>query len=102
MEGEQVVRVALVGNAGVGKSALAVRLLTGRFLQHYDPTLEDEYRTLLKVKGEEREVAILDTAGQVCKIFLLLYLLNFLIYLIFNFYRKMNTFTTTCTPPMLL
>lgn len=67
MDGKEVVRVALLGSAGVGKSALAVRLLTGRFLQHYDPTLEDEYRTILNVKDEEREIAILDTAGQVCK-----------------------------------
>ena len=59
------VRVAMVGAAGVGKSALTVRLLTGRFLQHYDPTLEDEYSTNLMVDGEEREITILDTAGQV-------------------------------------
>ena len=59
------VRIAVVGTAGVGKSALTVRFLTGRFLQHYDPTLEDEYSTNLMVDGEEREITILDTAGQV-------------------------------------
>lgn len=64
---ESAARVAVVGAAGVGKSALTVRLLTGRFLQHYDPTLEDEYRTCLMVDGEEREVTVMDTAGQVSR-----------------------------------
>ena len=31
------VKIALLGAAGVGKSALAVRSITGRFLHHYDP-----------------------------------------------------------------
>ena len=66
MESNRVSRVAIIGKAGVGKSALAVRLLTGRFLQHYDPTLEDEYRTTVNIKGEKKELALLDTAGQVC------------------------------------
>ena len=65
MEGPGSIRVAVVGAAGVGKSALIVRLLTERFLQHYDPTLEDEYRASLTVEGESREFIVLDTAGQV-------------------------------------
>ncbi len=57
---ENVLKVSVVGEAGVGKSAMIVRLLTGRFLQHYDPTLEDEYYT---TSQGEKEIAILDTAG---------------------------------------
>ncbi len=63
---ENVLKVSVVGEAGVGKSAMIVRLLTGRFLQHYDPTLEDEYYTTIKTSQGEKEIAILDTAGQVC------------------------------------
>ena len=49
------VRIAVVGTAGVGKSALTVRFLTGRFLQHYDPTLEDEYSTnLMWMENKEK------------------------------------------------
>ena len=59
------VRVAVLGEAGVGKSALTVRSITGRFLHHYDPTLEDEYRCEEKVNGQVVTVAIMDTAGQV-------------------------------------
>lgn len=65
MDVEESIRVTLVGAASVGKSALAVRLLTGRFLQHYDPTLEDEYRTCLMVDGDEKDIIVVDTAGQV-------------------------------------
>lgn len=59
------VRVSVVGPAGVGKSALVVRLITGRFLHHYDPTLEDEYTTTLNLHGHLHQLTILDTAGQV-------------------------------------
>ncbi|KAK8386756.1 hypothetical protein O3P69_017903 [Scylla paramamosain] len=43
------IKVAVFGTDGVGKSALIVRLLTGRFIGEYDPTLE----------------AVMDTAGHV-------------------------------------
>lgn len=33
------IRVVLLGEAGIGKSALVVRFITGRFLHKYDPTL---------------------------------------------------------------
>ena len=59
------VRIAVLGEAGVGKSALTVRSITGRFLHHYDPTLEDEYRCEEIVNGQLVTVTIMDTAGQV-------------------------------------
>ena len=31
-------------SGGVGKSALAIRLVTHNFLDEYDPTIEDSYR----------------------------------------------------------
>lgn len=62
---DPVTKIAVLGEAGVGKSALVVRSITGRFLHHYDPTLEDEYRCQVLVNGQMRSVAIMDTAGQV-------------------------------------
>lgn len=59
------VRLAVVGEAGVGKSALTVRFITGRFLHHYNPTLEDEYRCKLDADGRQQSLVIMDTAGQV-------------------------------------
>lgn len=59
------VRIAILGEAGVGKSALTVRSITGRFLHHYDPTLEDEYNCQVSVDGQLRPVTLMDTAGQV-------------------------------------
>lgn len=58
-------RIAILGEAGVGKSALAVRSITGRFLHHYDPTLEDEYHCEVVASGQPCSVSIMDTAGQV-------------------------------------
>jgi GTPase KRas len=37
---------------GVGKSALTNRLLTGRFVEDYDPTIEDTYRKDMIVDDE--------------------------------------------------
>ncbi len=64
----QKVKLAVLGAAGVGKSAMVVRYITGRFLHHYDPTLEDEYCIETDVDGRTVNVSILDTAGlgEVC------------------------------------
>lgn len=59
------IRLAVLGAAGVGKSAMIVRFITGRFLHHYDPTLEDEYSVETEVEGNKCDVSILDTAGVV-------------------------------------
>ncbi|KAM9467445.1 ras-related and estrogen-regulated growth inhibitor isoform 1-T2 [Clarias gariepinus] len=58
------VKVAVFGRAGVGKSALVVRLLTNRFIWEYDPTLESTYRHQASIDDEMVSMEILDTAGQ--------------------------------------
>ena len=46
-------------------AAIAVRLLTGRFIWEYDPTLEAVYRHRTYVDDEPAIFEVLDTAGMV-------------------------------------
>ncbi|XP_045122914.1 ras-related and estrogen-regulated growth inhibitor-like isoform X2 [Portunus trituberculatus] len=57
-------RLVVLGHPAVGKSALVVRFLTGRFIWEYDPTLEAAYRHHTTVDDEVAVMDILDTAGQ--------------------------------------
>ncbi|XP_068209074.1 ras-related and estrogen-regulated growth inhibitor-like [Palaemon carinicauda] len=57
-------RLVVVGYPAVGKSALVVRLLTGRFIWEYDPTLEAAYRHHTTIDDDSAVLDILDTAGQ--------------------------------------
>jgi len=59
-----VYRVVLVGIGGVGKSCLTIQFIADRFVEDYDPTLEDSYRKQVTVDSEECLLDIFDTAGQ--------------------------------------
>lgn len=48
---------------GVGKSALTVQFVRNVFVSTYDPTIEDTYRKLMNIDGQQCLVEILDTAG---------------------------------------
>merc|ERR1712070_775257 len=61
---ESTFKIVVVGAGGVGKSALTLRLCSGKFPKKYDPTIEDSYRKKLDVDGQVRTLDILDTAGQ--------------------------------------
>eukprot|EP00300_Choanocystis_sp_HF-7_P036562 c52423_g1_i1.p1 GENE.c52423_g1_i1~~c52423_g1_i1.p1 ORF type:complete len:194 (-),score=46.23 c52423_g1_i1:82-663(-) len=54
---EQVV----LGDGGVGKSALIFRVVHKEFLSHYDPTVSDSWTTVIPSLGCELE--LLDTSG---------------------------------------
>ncbi|KAI9066656.1 ras protein [Trametes coccinea BRFM310] len=55
-------RVAVLGDGGVGKTALAVQFTLNCFT--YDPTIEDAYRKQLVVDNRMCFVEVIDTAGQ--------------------------------------
>ncbi|KAF9647495.1 ras protein [Thelephora ganbajun] len=55
-------RVAVLGDGGVGKTALAVQFTLNCFT--YDPTIEDAYRKQLVVDNKMCFVEVIDTAGQ--------------------------------------
>jgi len=57
-------KLVILGGGAVGKSAITVQLVSGHFVQIYDPTIEDSYRTSISVNGELIYLDILDTAGQ--------------------------------------
>ncbi|TMS39215.1 hypothetical protein L596_005777 [Steinernema carpocapsae] len=54
-------KIVVVGNGGVGKSALTVQFVQGFFVENYDATIEDSYRKSISM--EPCRLEILDTAG---------------------------------------
>jgi len=56
--------VAVLGDGGVGKTALAVQFTLNCFVETYDPTIEDAYRKQLVVDHRMCFVEVIDTAGQ--------------------------------------
>lgn len=53
-----------MGVGGVGKSAITNRFVVGRWIEKYDPTVEESYQTTVDIEGKAMQVEILDTAGQ--------------------------------------
>jgi len=58
------VKCVIMGAAGVGKSAITLQLMQNRFIESYDPTIEDSYQKYVNVDGKPCRLDILDTAGQ--------------------------------------
>jgi len=56
--------LVVMGAGGVGKSAITVQFIHDKFLNRYDPTVEDSYRKVMVVDGESCTLDIMDTAGQ--------------------------------------
>merc|ERR1712137_34647 len=58
-----VVRIVVLGGAGVGKSAISIQFVNGMFVEKYDPTIEESYRKTMDVGSTTHQLEILDTAG---------------------------------------
>jgi len=57
-------RIAVLGDGGVGKTALAVQFTLNCFIEVYDPTIEDVYRKQMIVDDRMAFVEVIETAGQ--------------------------------------
>eukprot|EP00483_Globobulimina_turgida_P004252 UN04261 len=57
-------KIVVLGEGGVGKSSLTVRLCSDNFIDEYDPTVEDCYRKSANIDDCDVELEITDTAGQ--------------------------------------
>ncbi|ORX90465.1 hypothetical protein K493DRAFT_58951 [Basidiobolus meristosporus CBS 931.73] len=57
-------KVVVLGDGAVGKTALTVQLCSNHFLETYNPTIEDSFRTQAVIDKKPCSLEILDTAGQ--------------------------------------
>eukprot|EP01087_Luapelamoeba_hula_P019674 TRINITY_DN654_c0_g1_i11.p1 TRINITY_DN654_c0_g1~~TRINITY_DN654_c0_g1_i11.p1 ORF type:complete len:533 (+),score=69.97 TRINITY_DN654_c0_g1_i11:253-1851(+) len=58
-----VIRSVMIGEGGVGKSAMTVQFIMSQWMDEYDPTIEDSYRMAMVIGKVECIIDILDTAG---------------------------------------
>ncbi|XP_055303993.1 GTP-binding protein Rit2 [Sitodiplosis mosellana] len=63
--GLRVYKIVMLGDGGVGKSAVTLQFVSHSFLDYHDPTIEDSYQQQAVIDGEAALLDILDTAGQV-------------------------------------
>jgi len=57
-------KLVVIGEGGVGKSSITIRFFQKEFVEHYDPTIEDQYIQHCEVDGNWVIMDVLDTAGQ--------------------------------------
>ena len=57
-------KLVILGDGGVGKSALTMQFVSNYFLDEYDPTMDEDYRKQAVVDDETVLFDILDSAGQ--------------------------------------
>ncbi|KAL1924273.1 uncharacterized protein VTP21DRAFT_7308 [Calcarisporiella thermophila] len=60
-------RIVVLGDGGVGKTALTIQLCLNHFVgksDTYDPTIEDSYRKQVVIDNQPCILEVLDTAGQ--------------------------------------
>ncbi|KAG5678704.1 hypothetical protein PVAND_008352 [Polypedilum vanderplanki] len=64
--GLRVYKIVILGDGGVGKSAVTLQFVSHSFLDYHDPTIEDSYQQQAIIDNEPSCILdILDTAGQV-------------------------------------
>jgi len=61
---EQRMSVVVLGTGAVGKTAITVRFLDNKFVERYDPTIEDTFRRQVAIDDEAYLLDIQDTSGQ--------------------------------------
>jgi len=56
--------IVVVGGGGVGKSAITSRFIKGKWVDAYDPTIEEAYQKQMEIDGKQCYIDVMDTAGQ--------------------------------------
>jgi len=59
----QQFRAVILGSGGVGKSTLTLRFIENKFVDIYDPTIEETFTKEINVDGQQVSLEVLDTAG---------------------------------------
>ncbi|KAM3875653.1 ras-like protein family member 11B [Diretmus argenteus] len=59
----RVMKIAVIGGSGVGKTALVVRFLTRRFIGDYERNAGNLYSREVQVDGEQVSIQVQDTPG---------------------------------------
>ncbi|RAL64452.1 hypothetical protein DID88_001928 [Monilinia fructigena] len=54
-------KLVVLGDGGVGKTALTIQLTLQHFVETYDPTIEDSYRKQVAIDGQSCMLEVLDT-----------------------------------------
>ncbi|EWC46930.1 protein ras-2 [Drechslerella stenobrocha 248] len=62
--GMTMYKLVVLGDGGVGKTALTIQLCLNHFVETYDPTIEDSYRKQVVIDQQSCMLEVLDTAGQ--------------------------------------
>lgn len=63
-QSEHLYKLCVMGEGAVGKTTLSIQFTANRFVDYYDPTIEDTYRKQVVIDDEACLLEILDTAGQ--------------------------------------
>eukprot|EP01098_Paradermamoeba_levis_P002114 TRINITY_DN1251_c0_g1_i1.p1 TRINITY_DN1251_c0_g1~~TRINITY_DN1251_c0_g1_i1.p1 ORF type:complete len:187 (-),score=49.15 TRINITY_DN1251_c0_g1_i1:291-851(-) len=56
-------KIVVFGDGAVGKSAFSIQFVKGKFVEKYDPTIEEFFSKAFRVDGEDHILNIIDTAG---------------------------------------
>nr|XP_006002329.2 PREDICTED: ras-like protein family member 11B [Latimeria chalumnae] len=59
----RVIKIAVIGGSGVGKTALVVRFLTRRFIGDYERNAGTLYSRQVNLDGEQLAIQVQDTPG---------------------------------------
>uniref|UniRef100_A0A1B6EJU7 GTP-binding protein Rheb n=1 Tax=Cuerna arida TaxID=1464854 RepID=A0A1B6EJU7_9HEMI len=57
-------KIAIMGYRSVGKSSLSIQFVDGQFVDSYDPTIENTFIKTTRVRSQEYDLKLVDTAGQ--------------------------------------
>ncbi|XP_014260514.1 GTP-binding protein Rheb homolog [Cimex lectularius] len=57
-------KIAIMGYRSVGKSSLSIQFVDGQFVDSYDPTIENIFTKTTRVKSQDYDLKLVDTAGQ--------------------------------------